>query len=79
MYARSPRRKRPIGIQTFRDIREGGYYDADQYRADGRPIWLVGVAFSSATRHVVGWDVQPAPLLSIYPPTENPSLHRRIS
>jgi hypothetical protein len=40
---------------------------------------LLGVAFSSATRHVVGWDVQPAALLSIYPPTENPSLHRRIS
>ena len=30
MYARSPRRKLPIGIQTFRDIREGGYYDVDK-------------------------------------------------
>jgi len=79
MYARSPRRTRPIGIPTLRDIREGGYDDADQYRADGRPIWLLGVAFRSATRHVVGWDVPPAALLSIDPPTENPSLHRRIS
>jgi len=79
MYARSPRRKRPIGIQPLRDIREGGYCDADQYRADGRPIWWLGVAFSSATRHVVGWDVPPAALRSIDPSTENPSLHWSIS
>ncbi len=66
----------PTG-EAMAQLRQRGY--ADQYRADGRPIWLVGVAFSSATRHVVGWNVQPAALLSIYPPTENPSLHRRIS
>ena len=66
----------PTG-EAMAQLRQRGY--ADQYRADGRPIWWLGVAFSSATRHVVGWDVQPAALLSIYPPTENPSLHRRIS
>ena len=35
---------------------------ADWYRANPRPIWLLGVAFSSTARHVVGWDVQPASL-----------------
>ena len=30
---------------------------ADKYRMDGRPIWLLGVEFSRATRNVVGWDV----------------------
>ncbi|MDT7929166.1 PD-(D/E)XK nuclease domain-containing protein [Tepidimonas sp.] len=47
----------PTG-EAMAQLRQRGY--ADKYRADGRPIWLLGVEFSSATRHVVGWDVQPA-------------------
>jgi hypothetical protein len=47
----------PTG-EAMAQLRQRGY--ADKYRADGRPIWLLGVEFSSATRNVVGWDVQPA-------------------
>ncbi|WP_424858886.1 MULTISPECIES: ATP-binding protein [unclassified Tepidimonas] len=47
----------PTG-EAIAQLRQRGY--ADKYRADGRPIWLLGVEFSSATRNVVGWDVQPA-------------------
>jgi hypothetical protein len=49
----------PTG-EAMAQLRQRGY--ADKYRADGRPIWLLGVEFSSATRNVVGWDVQPASL-----------------
>jgi hypothetical protein len=31
------RKKLPIGIQTFRKIREDDYYYADKYRAEGHP------------------------------------------
>jgi hypothetical protein len=47
----------PTG-EAMAQLRQRGY--ADKYRADGRPVWLLGVEFSSATRNVVGWDVQPA-------------------
>ncbi len=47
----------PTG-EAITQLRQRGY--ANKYRADGRPIWLLGVEFSSATRDVVGWDVQPA-------------------
>jgi hypothetical protein len=49
----------PTG-EAMAQLQQKGY--ADKYRADGRPIWLLGVEFSSATRHVVGWDVEPASL-----------------
>jgi hypothetical protein len=45
----------PTG-EAIAQLRARGY--ADKYRADGRPIWLLGVEFSSATRNVVGWEVE---------------------
>ena len=36
---------------AFAQIRAKGY--ADPYRADGRPIWLIGLSFDSKTRHLV--------------------------
>jgi hypothetical protein len=47
----------PTG-EAMAQLRQRGY--ADKYRADGRPIWLLGVEFSSATRNVVGWDIAQA-------------------
>jgi hypothetical protein len=47
----------PTG-EAIAQLRAKGY--ADKYRGDGRPIWLLGVEFSSATRNVVGWDVASA-------------------
>ena len=38
--------------EAFAQIREKGY--AEPYRADGRPIWLVGLSFDSKTRRLVG-------------------------
>ena len=40
----------PVDV-AFRQIREKGY--AEPYRADGRPIWLVGLSFDSKTRRLV--------------------------
>jgi len=40
------RRKLPIGIQTFREMR------------DGRTIFLVGVEFSRQWRNIVGFEVE---------------------
>ena len=37
--------------KAFAQIREKGY--AEPYRADGRPIWLIGLSFDSTTRHLV--------------------------
>ena len=37
--------------EAFRQIREKGY--AEPYRADSRPVWLVGLSFDSKTRHLV--------------------------
>jgi hypothetical protein len=47
----------PTG-EAMAQLRQRGY--ANKYRADGRPIWLLGVEFSSAARNVVGWDIAQA-------------------
>ncbi len=47
----------PTG-EAMAQLRAKAY--ADKYRADGRPIWLLGVEFGSATRNVVGWEVASA-------------------
>lgn len=33
---------------------------ADRYRAEGRPMHLIGVEFSRAGRNVVGFEISPA-------------------
>ena len=38
LTAPSDRRRLPIGIQTFREIREGGYYYVDKTAALGRLV-----------------------------------------
>ena len=43
--------------EAFSQIREKGY--AEPYRADGRPIWLVGLSFDSKTRHLAGCAAKP--------------------
>jgi hypothetical protein len=64
----------PIGIQTFREIREEGYYYfdktgfalqqikdkgyANKHRAVGQPLHLIGVEFSREQRGVVGFEVE---------------------
>ena len=53
------RRKLPIGIQTFEQIKDRAY--ADKYRARGEPIHLIGVEFSKAQRSVVGFEVETLP------------------
>lgn len=51
------RKKLPIGIQTFREIRENlAYYYADKYRAPDVAITLIGIAFSPSERNVVGFE-----------------------
>ena len=45
--------------KAFRQIRKKGY--AEPFRADSRPIWLVGLCFDKETRHLVdcaatAWD-----------------------
>ena len=47
----------PTG-EAIAQLRAKGY--ADKYRTDPRPVWLLGVEFSSATRNVVGWEVASA-------------------
>ena len=39
------------GDKAFSQIRSKGY--AEPYLADGRPIWLIGLSFDSATRRLV--------------------------
>jgi Protein of unknown function (DUF1703). len=46
----------PTG-EALAQLRARGY--ADPYRADGRPIWLLGVEFSSSKRNLVGWEIEP--------------------
>ncbi|EGV17715.1 hypothetical protein [Thiocapsa marina] len=62
----------PIGIQTFlfelevleiepegralQKIKDRGY--ANKYRADGRPLHLIGVEFSRGRRQVLGFAVE---------------------
>ena len=36
--------------KAFAQIRKKGY--AEPYRADGRPIWLIGLSFDSSTRRL---------------------------
>ena len=53
------RRRLPIGIQTFRKLREE---DAERdyaarYRAGGEPIHLIGVEFSRESRNVTAFEV----------------------
>ena len=43
--------------EAFRQIREKGY--AEPYRADGRPVWLIGLSFDSKTCHLVGCAAAP--------------------
>ena len=43
--------------KAFAQIREKGY--AEPYRADGRPIWLIGLSFDSKTRHLVDCAAEP--------------------
>ncbi|MCX7693505.1 MAG: PD-(D/E)XK nuclease domain-containing protein, partial [Tepidimonas taiwanensis] len=46
--------KEPTG-EAIAQLKARGY--ADKYRADGRPVYLLGVEFSAERRNVVGWDV----------------------
>ena len=43
--------------EAFRQIRAKGY--AEPYRADGRPIWLVGLSFDAKTRRLAGCVAKP--------------------
>ena len=43
--------------EAFAQIRAKGY--AEPYRADGRPIWLIGLSFDSKTRHLANCAVRP--------------------
>jgi hypothetical protein len=42
--------------EAFRQIRAKGY--AEPYRADTRPIWLIGLSFDSKTRHLVDFAAE---------------------
>ncbi|WP_043697897.1 ATP-binding protein [Tepidimonas taiwanensis] len=44
----------PTG-EAMAQLKARGY--ADKYRADGRPVYLLGVEFSADVRNVVGWSV----------------------
>jgi len=46
----------PTG-EAIAQLKARGY--ADKYRADGRPIYLLGIEFSAELRNIVGWDVEP--------------------
>ncbi len=43
--------------KAFSQIREKGY--AEPYRADTRPIWLIGLSFDSKTRRLVDFAAEP--------------------
>ncbi|WP_082007421.1 PD-(D/E)XK nuclease domain-containing protein [Tepidimonas taiwanensis] len=45
--------KEPTG-EAIAQLKARGY--ADKYRADGRPVYLLGVEFSADVRNIVGWD-----------------------
>jgi hypothetical protein len=45
----------PAG-RALAQIKDKGY--ADKYRAEGRPIHLIGVEFSREQRTVVGFEVE---------------------
>ena len=40
---------------AFAQIRERGY--AEPFKADPRPVWLIGLSFNSKTRHLVDFAV----------------------
>ena len=42
--------------KAFAQIRKKGY--AEPYRADGRPIWLIGLSFDSKTRRLVDYAAE---------------------
>ena len=44
--------------KAFKQIREKGY--AEPYRADSRPVWLIGLSFDSQTRHLVDFAAERA-------------------
>ena len=44
--------------KAFKQIREKGY--AEPYRADTRPVWLIGLSFDSQTRHLVDFAAERA-------------------
>ena len=41
---------------AFAQIREKGY--AEQFRAESRPVWLIGLSFDSKTRHLADFAVE---------------------
>ena len=45
----------PTG-EALAQLKARGY--AEKYRSRGRPVWLLGVEFSSARRNIVGWAVE---------------------
>lgn len=47
----------PTG-EAIAQLKAKGY--ADKYRADGRPVYLLGVEFSAERRNIVGWAVERA-------------------
>ena len=68
---RTDGRKLPIGIQTFRKMREENCYYvdktahihlrarhyADKYRARGEPIHLIAVEFSRESRNIAAFEI----------------------
>ena len=44
--------------KAFRQMRERGY--AEPFRADSRPVWLIGLSFDSKTRRLVDFAVESA-------------------
>jgi hypothetical protein len=42
--------------KAFRQIHEKGY--AEPYRAETRPVWLIGLSFDSKTRKLVDFGVE---------------------
>lgn len=42
--------------KAFKQIREKGY--AEPFKADTRPVWLIGLSFDSKTRHLVDFAVE---------------------
>jgi hypothetical protein len=45
----------PVDV-AFKQIREKGY--AEPYRAETRPVWLIGLSFNSKTRELVDFGVE---------------------
>ncbi len=42
--------------KAFLQLRERGY--AEPFRADQRPVWLIGLSFDSNTRHLADFAVE---------------------